>query len=100
VFGAVYTGLGLILGFCVSLVGVFQAIFLGGSDTLGGAAAFGFLFGIGAILFMPIVYGVMGFLAGALSALIYNLVSKSVGGMELTLLEKPGLGPSSPPAMG
>jgi hypothetical protein len=107
VFGATYAGIGLIIGFFFSLFGVLQAVFLGGSDMGGGAAAFGFLFGIGAIVLMPIFYGVMGFLGGALGAFIYNLVSGFVGGMELELREKPGVSAAglgystpAPPAMG
>ena len=107
VLGALYTGVGLILGFFFSLFGMLQSMFLGGTDLGSGAAAFGFLFGIGAIVLLPIVYGVMGFIAGALGAFIYNLVSGFVGGMELVLREKPGAGASglaysspAPPAMG
>jgi hypothetical protein len=63
---------------------------------------FGMLFGVGAIILFPIFYGVMGFLVGALGAFIYNLVSGFVGGLELTMAEKPGGGlqMGSPPAMG
>ena len=32
-------------------------------------------------LFSPVVYGVLGFIAGALGALLYNLISKKVGGI-------------------
>jgi hypothetical protein len=64
VLGAVYTGVGLIVGFFVSMFGVLQSMFLGASDFAGGAAAFGFLFGIGGIVILPIAYGVMGFIAG------------------------------------
>jgi hypothetical protein len=106
VLGALYTGVGLILGFFFSLFGMLQSMFLGGTDLGEGAAAFGFLFGIGAIVILPIVYGVMGFISGALGAFIYNLVSGVVGGMELVLRDKPGSGgpgltytAPTPPAM-
>jgi hypothetical protein len=107
VFGAVYAGIGLVVGFFFSLIGILQAMFLGGTDLGNGAAAFGFLFGIGAIVIMPVAYGVLGFVGGALGAFIYNLVSGVVGGMELVLRDKPGVsaaaaGVSSPapPAFG
>jgi hypothetical protein len=107
VLGATYAGMGLILGFFFSLIGVLQATFLGGTDLGNGAAAFGFLFGIGAIAILPILYGILGFLAGALGAFIYNLVSGAVGGMELVLQEKPGVSAAgvgysapAPPAIG
>ncbi|HVZ17731.1 MAG TPA: hypothetical protein VG897_11470 [Terriglobales bacterium] len=34
-------------------------------------------------VFAPVLYGVMGFVSGALAALVYNLVSRWVGGLEL-----------------
>jgi hypothetical protein len=43
-----------------------------------------FLFGIGAI-FLPVVYGVMGFIGGVICAAIYNLVAKWTGGLEIVL---------------
>jgi hypothetical protein len=107
VLGAVYAGLGLIFGFFFSLVGMLQSMFLAGTDLGNGLAGFGFLFGIGAIVILPIVYGVMGFVVGALGAFIYNLVSGVVGGMELGLREKPGVSAAgigysagTPPAIG
>jgi hypothetical protein len=53
---------------------------------------FNFPFGAGigflAIIFFPVLYGFMGFVAGILSALIYNLVAKWVGGIEIELKDK------------
>jgi len=43
------------------------------------------MFGFGAIVFMPIVYGVMGFVGGAIAALIYNGLAGVIGGLELRL---------------
>lgn len=46
----------------------------------------GFLgMGIGFMLFMPIVYGIMGFITGVVIAFIYNLVAGWIGGIELEL---------------
>ena len=42
-----------------------------------------FLFGIGAPIFLPIFYGIMGFVGGLLSAWLYNIVAKWVGGIEI-----------------
>jgi hypothetical protein len=44
---------------------------------------FGALFGVGAIVLLPIFYGVMGLVFGALGAAIYNLVAGAVGGIEV-----------------
>ena len=39
------------------------------------------MFGFG--IFMPIVYGVMGFIFGILMAAIYNLIARWIGGIEV-----------------
>jgi len=41
------------------------------------------IFGVGFALAAPVIYAVMGFLFGALGALIYNLVAKWIGGIEV-----------------
>ena len=43
------------------------------------------MFGTGAILIMPIFYGCMGFVGGAIAAVIYNALSGMMGGLELRL---------------
>ena len=40
-------------------------------------------FGAGFAIFVPVIYAVMGFVSGALGAVIYNLVAKWVGGIEV-----------------
>jgi hypothetical protein len=44
-----------------------------------------FPFGGGVLLFMPIVYGVMGFIITAIGAVIYNVVAGWTGGIEIEL---------------
>ena len=39
--------------------------------------------GVGFALFFPVLYAAMGFVFGALGALIYNLVAKWIGGIEV-----------------
>jgi hypothetical protein len=41
----------------------------------------GIMFGMG--LFMPVMYGVMGFVFGVLGAAIYNLIARWIGGIEV-----------------
>jgi hypothetical protein len=47
--------------------------------------------GFGAVfaIFLPIIYGVGGFIAGIISALVYNLVAKWTGGLELVFTDVP-----------
>ncbi len=42
-------------------------------------------FGFAGLLVFPIMYGVLGFISGLLSAFIYNLVAGWTGGVEITL---------------
>ena len=39
--------------------------------------------GVGFALFMPVIYAVFGFIGGVLSAALYNLAAKFVGGIEV-----------------
>jgi hypothetical protein len=41
------------------------------------------LFGVGAVIFLPIFYGVMGLVAGAIGAALYNVFAGMVGGIEI-----------------
>jgi membrane associated rhomboid family serine protease len=45
------------------------------------AAAAGVMFGFG--LFMPVMYAVFGFIFGVISAALYNLVARWIGGIEV-----------------
>lgn len=51
------------------------------SSTAPAALVAGIMFGMG--LFMPVIYGVMGFIFGVIGAAIYNLVAGWIGGIEL-----------------
>lgn len=88
---------GIIMAIFGLLGGIIMAGFGGMIGSLsrqagaGGAAlpaGFGLAFGVGGIIFLPIVYGILGFIAGLISGWIYNLVAKWVGGIELELTEK------------
>ncbi len=71
-----YVILGLIAGlFMGVLAGIGAAA--GGNGMQGAGAA------VGMIIFMPAIYGIGGFIGGALAALLYNLVAKIAGGIEL-----------------
>jgi len=77
---AVYALLGLVLGALVSLFAM-----VAGSAMSNSMPGFGFMFGAGAIIILPICYGIMGGIMAAITALIYNLVSGWVGGLEVDL---------------
>lgn len=84
VMGALYALLGLIFGAIVALISLAGAgLSSMASDESGMPGMFGAFLGAGAIIFLPILYGVCGFLGGLITALIYNLVAGAVGGIEL-----------------
>lgn len=75
--GTLYALLGLVMG-----VG-FTLISMVGFGAMGDAASmFGPIFGIGAIILLPIVYGIMGFIFMGIAAALYNVAAKFAGGIE------------------
>lgn len=75
-----YAVLGLLFGILFSLFSLVGAA-IGGRD----AGPIMLVFGIGAFIFFPIFYGIIGFLAGIISSALYNLVASIVGGIEVEL---------------
>ena len=91
VLGAVYALLKLIIGafFALfSVLGSLLGVAVGGLDTQGSKAGFGVLFGVGSIIFLPIFYGILGFIGGLITAWIYNLVARFAGGLEIELEDR------------
>ena len=46
-------------------------------------------FGAGMIIALPIIYGIIGFIIGVISAAIYNLIAMLTGGVEFTFTDVP-----------
>jgi len=78
----------LIMGAMGLVIGIFYAalFFLGGEE----ASALGInnLYILGGIILFPILYGVLGFIAGGATAYLYNYLSKLVGGIEFEIDKK------------
>lgn len=83
IMGALYTGIGLVIGAFIALFSLFGAA-IGAGDSP--EAWMGAFFGIGAIVFLPIFYGLLGFVAGLLGAALYNLAAGFMGGLELDVV--------------
>lgn len=72
--GAVYACLGLIIVPFFLMAGL--------ANLASGQGSIAFLF---LIVFAPVLYGGIGFVVGALTAWIYNVVARRIGGMQLEL---------------
>lgn len=70
---------GLIMGIMLALMNYFFP-----TATIEQEVAY-FPFGWSAIVIFPIMYGIIGFLAGALMAWLYNTLSAKIGGIKLEI---------------
>ena len=82
IVGLMYAILGLIMG--LLFAAVFSMIPMGDANPEM-PTWLAPMFGTGAILIMPIFYGCMGFVGGAIAAVVYNGLSGMMGGLELKL---------------
>src|SRR5262245_25474230 len=82
VMGVLYALVGLLVGAPFSLIAVAGSVFSAASGQNDLVAA---LFGVGAVLFFPVLYGVFGFIGGIIMVALYNLVSSIIGGIEVEL---------------
>ncbi len=88
VTGALYALIGLVFGVIfalISLLGI--AIGSLASNSSGSSTA---LFGgvgvaIASVIFLPVLYGVLGFISGLVSAFLYNVVAGLIGGIEVDI---------------
>jgi hypothetical protein len=84
--GKFFAVFGLVWGF---LVGILLAAGLGGMGSVLGSHALGIGAGLVGLVMMVILGGVGGFIAGAIVAVIYNIVLGAMGGVELDLEVRP-----------
>ena len=99
IYAVVMAGLGLLIGIPLGLLMIiFGAAIMSSS---GREAAAGGTMGIGLGLFymigLPIMYGVLGFVVGAIGAAIYNVAARTIGGLEMEL-ENTDAGYAAPPS--
>ena len=84
VSGWLYGAMGLIGGALFTLISIFTLV-LGVASNEGPGAVLPALFGVGAIIILPVLYGTMGFIGGVITAAMYNLIANRFGGLELEL---------------
>ncbi|GAC1359361.1 MAG: hypothetical protein NVSMB31_19720 [Vulcanimicrobiaceae bacterium] len=80
VLAVMYAFLGIVF---VVLMAPFMALMA--TMHLGGQGNPASSLGFAGLLIFPIIYGVLGFISGILSAFIYKLVAGWTGGVEITL---------------
>jgi hypothetical protein len=82
-YGALLAAMGLLFGGIIALASMIG----GASGALGSdatnAGPMAMMFGVGAVIFLPIFYGVLGVVMGAISAGLYNLIAGMLGGIEV-----------------
>ena len=72
-----------------AVVGVIYGVVITVISLLGKDGAPGILIALGTALCAPILYGAMGFIAGALTAFIYNMAAKAIGGVQFEFEKDP-----------
>jgi hypothetical protein len=78
-----YAAIGLIVGVIVALAALAGASL--GHTSGDSNPIVGVVFGVGAVVFLPLIYGVLGAFGALVIAVLYNLLSGWLGGVELTL---------------
>lgn len=81
-FGAFNAIMGLLGGALIAVVSLVSAGFVGETDPEVPAFVHA-VFGVGAVIILPIFYGIMGVIVGALGAVIYNLLAGVLGGLRI-----------------
>jgi hypothetical protein len=80
---ALYALAGIILGCAFALISLIGSGMAAAQREEG--AIFGALFGVGAIVFLPLFYGALGFVGTLIAAGLYNWLAGLIGGVELDL---------------
>jgi hypothetical protein len=80
VFGTLYALIGLLVGALFSLLAAMGAMAGADAEAMGPMAM---VFGVGAIILLPIFYGGLGAIMMIITAWLYNVVAGFVGGVEV-----------------
>lgn len=80
VVGLIYALFGILIGAIITIFSLLGALALQG---LGFSGVMSLFFGVGSVIVIPIFYGIIGFIIGALAAFFYNITAGWIGGIEL-----------------
>ena len=81
VYGAMLAAMGFLFGAFVALFSLVGVGLAGSGSEV--PSWVGAMLGVGAVIVLPIFYGVMGIVMGAISAALYNLFAGMVGGISV-----------------
>ena len=93
VLGVLYALLGLIVGALFAIVSLSGAA-VGAANSPASDAFVGLFVRVGSVIFMPIFYGILGFVFGLIGALLYNGIAQVIGGIEIEIEETRHASPS------
>jgi zinc-ribbon domain len=79
--GALMALCGLIFGLIFAAIGSVAS--MASQQSSSPFALMGAAFGVGAVIILPICYGIIGFISGLIWAAVYNLIAGLVGGIEI-----------------
>lgn len=82
VAACLYASIGLIIGVCIFLVSLMGLGLPRDADS-GVARWIAPIFGIGAVIILPLLYGTLGAIALSVVALLYNFAARTVGGVQI-----------------
>lgn len=96
--GAIQAVIGLIAGiiFAIASSAIMSIISSSANNGID-LTGFGILFGVGAIILMPIAGFIGGFIQGLIMAVVYNFIAPRIGGIKLRFEEETRGGPPPPP---
>ena len=83
--GVCYALMGLLIGAFFSLLFAGLGSAMGATEGMEASGLVGVIFGAGAIVALPIMYGIMGFVGGTIGALVYNAVAGWIGGVQIDI---------------
>ena len=84
ILGVIYAIFGLVAGVIFSLLSLVGGTLGSAGSRLPGGALFGTL----AIVFLPITYGIIGFISALIGAWLYNVLAGVVGGIEMDVEQR------------
>ncbi len=82
VLGLINALIGLVVGLFFSMIAVLGFAAGGGDAVIGGLVT-----GLGAVIVVPLFYGISAFVGGVIAAILYNVVASMAGGIMFEIEE-------------